>query len=174
MTARFAAHGERIARMSAAFDEAMTRFLARLEQAGERGDATPGDGWSVAQIAWHVALVNEAFAGLIAGSIPGPGPAPPGFVERDWQEIRNGLTGKLEASPRVRPPADVRLIAAIEKLERSADQLRAALRALGPERGSGFTLKSPIVGEISLYQIGEWATAHVIRHNAQAKRVLGG
>jgi hypothetical protein len=31
----------------------------------------------------------------------------------------------------------------------------------------------PIVGRISVYQIGEWATAHVIRHNRQAKRALG-
>jgi hypothetical protein len=31
----------------------------------------------------------------------------------------------------------------------------------------------PIVGTITLYQLGDWATAHVIRHNRQAKRVLG-
>jgi uncharacterized damage-inducible protein DinB len=168
-------HAQHINRITAEFNEAMTRFLTRLERAGARGDVSPADGeWSVGQIAWHVALVNEAFAGLIAGSIPGPAPAPAGFVERDWQDVRNGITGKLEASRRVRPPADARLQEAIEKLQRSADALRTALGSLTAERGSGFTLKSPIVGEISVYQIGEWATAHVIRHNAQAKRVLGG
>jgi hypothetical protein len=26
---------------------------------------------------------------------------------------------------------------------------------------------------VTLRQIGDWATAHTIRHNAQAKRVLG-
>jgi hypothetical protein len=29
------------------------------------------------------------------------------------------------------------------------------------------------VGSITVYQIGDWVTAHVIRHNRQAKRVLG-
>jgi hypothetical protein len=29
-----------------------------------------------------------------------------------------------------------------------------------------------ILGQITLYQVGEWATAHVARHNAQAKRRL--
>ena len=43
-----------------------------------------------------------------------------------------------------------------------------------PERGAGYGISSPIVGEITVYQIGEWATAHVIRHNRQAKRILEG
>ena len=30
-----------------------------------------------------------------------------------------------------------------------------------------------VVGTISVYQLGEWATAHIARHNRQAKRVLG-
>jgi hypothetical protein len=30
-----------------------------------------------------------------------------------------------------------------------------------------------VVGAITVYQIGEWATSHIIRHNRQAKRVLG-
>ena len=35
-------------------------------------------------------------------------------------------------------------------------------------------ISSPIVGgAINLYQVGDWATAHVIRHNRQAKQVLG-
>jgi hypothetical protein len=34
-------------------------------------------------------------------------------------------------------------------------------------------LTHPLVGSITVYQIGDWATAHIIRHNRQAKRVLG-
>ena len=49
-----------------------------------------------------------------------------------------------------------------------------ALDAVTPERGAGHGISSPIVGgAINLYQVGEWATAHVIRHNKQAKQVLG-
>jgi hypothetical protein len=49
-----------------------------------------------------------------------------------------------------------------------------AFDAITPERGELFGISSQIVGgAINMYQIGEWATAHVIRHNRQAKRVLG-
>jgi hypothetical protein len=168
-------HGDRIARITTGFDRAMERFLERLSRAGARGEAAPGEGqWSAAQIAWHVALVNETFAGLIAGSVKGPAPAAADFVEADWESVRSRVPPKLEASPRVQPPGGVAMAAAIEKLRASAEAVRAALASLTPERGLGYTLKTSIVGEISVYQIGDWATAHVIRHNAQAKHVLGG
>jgi hypothetical protein len=35
-----------------------------------------------------------------------------------------------------------------------------------------WTVKS-ILGLITVYQVGDWAMAHVARHNAQAKRTLG-
>jgi hypothetical protein len=37
----------------------------------------------------------------------------------------------------------------------------------------GHELTHALVGTISVYQLGEWATAHIKRHNRQAKRVLG-
>ena len=80
-------------------------------------------------------------------------------------------SGSTTSTLRTTAPAPA---AAIEKLRASADAVRAALASLTPERGLGYTLKTSIVGEISVYQIGDWATAHVIRHNAQAKHVLGG
>jgi len=30
-----------------------------------------------------------------------------------------------------------------------------------------------VVGTINVYQLAEWATAHIARHNKQAKRILG-
>jgi hypothetical protein len=168
-----APHQDRVRAITEQFDHAMNRFLKRLEEAGPGGEVTRGEErWSAAQIAWHVALVNEAFAGLIAGTIKGPAPARPGFAERRWSSIVDALPARLDASPRVHPPGAARLPESIAKLRASGESLRAALAALTPER-AGYTLDSPIVGEISVYQIGEWATAHVIRHNAQTKRVLG-
>ena len=63
---------------------------------------------------------------------------------------------------------------AIAELEASGVRMARAFDMLTPERGTGFGITSQIVGgTITLYQVGEWATAHVIRHNRQAKRVLG-
>ena len=40
-------------------------------------------------------------------------------------------------------------------------------------RGSRYAITHPAIGMVCLRQFGDWATAHTIRHNAQAKRVLG-
>ena len=49
-----------------------------------------------------------------------------------------------------------------------------ALDVVTPERGATHGISSQVVGgTINLYQVGEWATAHVIRHNKQAKQTLG-
>jgi hypothetical protein len=41
------------------------------------------------------------------------------------------------------------------------------------ERGARMGVTHPLVGSISLYLVADWATGHIIRHNRQAKRVLG-
>ncbi len=165
-------HEARIARMRQQFDEAMARFLARLEAAGPAGERPRTDGWNAAQIAWHVAKVNESFAGVLTGKLPGAEPAPPGFVERSWPEVLSALPAKRIARGAVVPPPDMTMAEALPRLRASAEEVRSALAALTPERGGGFVLRTTITGEISVYQVGEWATAHVIRHNAQAKGVL--
>jgi hypothetical protein len=63
---------------------------------------------------------------------------------------------------------------AIAALEASGMAMARALDAVTPDRGAALGITSPIVGgPINLYQVGEWATAHVIRHNKQAKQTLG-
>ena len=166
-------HDARIERMEREFSEAMARFMARVEAAGPAGDRAPADGeWSAAQIAWHVGAVNRAFAGLITGMIDGARPALPGFVEREWRSVLGQVPAKLTAAEPFQPPPGVRMEDTLPKLRKSEGLVRDAIRSITPERGSGFTFTSPVVGEISIYQVGDWATAHVIRHNAQAKRVL--
>jgi len=167
------AHEVRAARMTRQFDEAMSRFMARVEGAGAAAERPRADGWNVAQIAWHVAKVNGSFAGLMTGRIPGAEPAPEGFTERAWPEVVAGVPQTITARGSSIPPPAATVADALERLRASAEEVRRAIRSLTPERGSGFVLRTPITGEISVYQIGEWATAHVIRHNAQAKRVLG-
>lgn len=169
-------HAERLAAIVTAFEEAMARFRARLGSAAAAdAERVPdGGGWSAAQVAAHVALVNASFAAVVDGSRPVAQPAPDGFEERPFASIAEGIPAKLEAPSRAHPPAAVALADAVRDLDASGARLASALRGLDEARAR-LTIESPVVGgRISLYQVGEWATAHVIRHNQQAKRLLGG
>lgn len=167
-------HADRIAFIVSSFEEAMSRFTARLSGlAPADAERVPADGgWSAAQIAWHVAAVNRSFSSIIDGTFPVAKPAPEGFVERDWIEIGGGVPEKAQAPSRVQPQGAVTRDEALQALAESRDRLVAALRALDPDRAR-LTLDTSPVGCISLYQVGEWAQVHVIRHNKQLKRVAG-
>jgi uncharacterized damage-inducible protein DinB len=167
-------HTDRMERLRRAYDEAHRRFVARLEGASaEAAESTPADGgWSAAQIGWHVAAVDAAFADLIAGARPSQ-TLPEDFRERTWPEIAASMPRRLEASRAVTPPSAVRRDEVLQALAASAGRLHAAFGSLTPDRGSRYGVSHPVVGTVTLYQIGEWATAHTIRHNAQAKRILG-
>jgi hypothetical protein len=174
MDTKPSAHYARVREMRQAFAEANERLVARLRACGdEAAERVPeGGGWSVAQIGWHVARVTTTFAGLISGDIPGAQPLPDGFQARPWAEVVAGIPAKLEARGAVVPPRVVRRVEALKDLEASGVRMAHAFDALTPERGGRHGITSPAVGTIALYQVGEWATAHVIRHNKQAKEVL--
>ncbi|MES1211071.1 MAG: hypothetical protein ABUL63_01925, partial [Acidobacteriota bacterium] len=87
-------------------------------------------------------------------------------------DIVKEMPGRIEAGKRVQPPADVRRDEALTLLAGGADKLDAALAGLDAERAR-LAITHPALGAITLGQFGDWATAHTIRHNAQAKRVLG-
>lgn len=152
----------------------MARFHARLTSANPVDvERVPADGgWSPAQVAWHVAAVNESFTKILDGSFPVAKPAAAEFIERTWEEIGTGVPDKAQAPSRVQPSGPVTRDEAVAKLEASAAKLTAAMRALEPERAV-LTIDAPLVGTISLYQVGEWGAVHVIRHNRQIKRSLG-
>jgi len=168
-------HSERIERMRAAYREAHARFVKRLTDApADAVERAPADGgWSAAQIGWHVALVDASFAGLVSGENPAAKPLPDGVSERPWSEIVAAMPDKIEAGKRVQPPAGVRRDDALAALADSAAKLDAALAGLDAERGASLAITHPALGTITLRQFGDWATGHVIRHNDQAKRVLG-
>jgi hypothetical protein len=175
-TAR-AAHFARIRHLRESFAEANERLVARLRRADEHAaQQAPAQGaWSAAQIGLHVAKVTASFADLMSGDAPGAGPLPEGFHERDWaREIVPRIPPQLKASPRFEPPPHATRDAAVAALESAGLRMARALDTVTAERGAGHGLNHPLVGGyISLYQLGEWATAHVIRHNRQAKRALG-
>jgi hypothetical protein len=171
-----ARHLARLRHVRESFAEANERLVARLRRAhhvaAERG---PGEGaWSAAQIGWHVAAVTTRFANLVSGEVPGVQQLPDGFVERDWHAIAAEIPARLQAPRGSEPPPRVSRDEAVAALEAAGVRMARALDRVTPERGAHFGVTSAIVGgTINVYQLGEWATAHVIRHNRQAKRVLG-
>ena len=166
-------HDERIVATVAAFEGAMERFLARVEGTPDAVAEQPrdDDSWNVAGIAWHVAVTNEAFAGLVDGTVPLARAPEPDFVETPFPEITAQVPDQLEAPEKFHPPAGLTKAVALTRARTSQGRLVQALRAMPESRGL-WTVKS-ILGLITVYQVGDWAIAHVIRHNAQAKRVAG-
>jgi uncharacterized damage-inducible protein DinB len=167
-------HADRMQRIRRRYREAHDRLVARLREAHEDAvQRPPADGgWSPAQIGWHVAAVDGLFAALMSGEIPGAKELQPGAATRPWPEIAAGIPDKLEANKRVQPPPAVPRDQVLEALAAAADRMDAALAALSEERGERFAITHPVIGIVPLAHIGEWATSHVIRHNAQAKRAL--
>jgi uncharacterized damage-inducible protein DinB len=167
-------HAARVERMRRSYCEAHARLEARLRNAPqELVERRPDDGgWSAAQIGWHVATVDRLFAELVSGARLSQ-PLPEDFCERTWAEVVAGIPAKLEASGGSVPPAEVTRDEALTALAASAKTLESALEGLTADRASRFGVTHKAVGTVTLGQIGDWATAHTIRHNAQAKRVLG-
>ena len=168
-------HLARVRQLRASFAEANERLVARLRRVtDEAASRNPSGGWTAAQIGWHVATVNNRFAGLISGEIAGAARLPDSFVERPWQEIAAAIPDRLKAPEALAPAPAVTRHDAIAALEAAGMRMARAFDTITPDRGSMMGISSPIVGgAINVYQIGEWATAHIMRHNRQAKRVLG-
>ena len=165
-------HSARIADVLGRLKETTDRFAARIEAAGPRAEQA-ASGWTPAQIAVHVAMVNDNLAGVIEGSLPGAAAAADGFQERDWAEVVRDVPARNEAPSRFHPPATVAAADAVRQFRDSAAHLSRAIEALPPERAK-LCITNRAVGTITLYQAGDFAIAHMIRHNQQAKRVLGG
>lgn len=109
---------------------------------------------------------------MISGEVAAARPLPDGTAARTWAEIAAAIPSKLDAGKRVQPPADVRRDDVLQALDESGRALDAALAALPEDRAAAYAITHPVIGTVALGHIGEWATAHVARHNAQAKRAL--
>ena len=175
MDQRSSDHLARVRHLREAFASANERLVKRLRAAdSEAAERAPVGDWSAAQIGWHVASVNTRFAALIAGEVPAAKPLPDDFVEKPWEAIAAEMPAKLQAPAAAVPPPGVHKKDAVAALEASGLKMARAFDTLTPERGARIGVTNPVVGTINLYQVGEWAAAHVARHNAQAKRILGG
>jgi hypothetical protein len=162
-------HAARIADIRARITETASRLSARLEAAA--AIQPPPGAWSAAQIGAHVALVNENLAAAIDGRSGAAVPRSPHFTERDWPDIARGVPDRNQAPSRFVPPEQVSIAAGLGELRQSVDRLHDAVAALSAERGDGYTITNRVVGTITLYQAADFAIAHMIRHNQQAKRL---
>jgi hypothetical protein len=170
-----AAHLARVRHLRESFSAANERLVSRLRAASdEAAERHVADAWSAAQVGWHVATVSTRFAAMVAGDLAGPQPLAHSFQERPWAEIAASIPDQLQAPSAVQPPPDVKRSAAMSALEASAVKMASAFDGLTRERGAGMGITNAAVGTITVYQLAEWATAHIARHNKQAKRILGG
>jgi DinB family protein len=174
MDALQAAHLARVRHLRESFASANERLVARLRGASDdAAERHNPDGWSPAQIGWHVASISTRFAALIAGDATGPLPLPESFQERPWAEIAASIPDRLQAPAAAHPPPTVKRAEAVAALEASGTKMARAFDALTSQRGGHMGITHAVVGTITVYQLAEWATAHIARHNKQAKRILG-
>jgi len=169
-----AAHLARVRHLRESFSAANERLVSRLRGASdEAAERQLAGAWSAAQVGWHVATVSTRFAAMIAGDMAGPQPLPELFQERPWNQIAASIPERLQAPPVAHPPPAVKRTEAVAALEASGTKMARAFDVLTPERGGGMGITHDVVGTINLYQVAEWAIAHIARHNKQAKRFLG-
>jgi hypothetical protein len=174
MDAVQAAHLGRVRHLRESFAAANERLVSRLRSASDEAAQRQVPGaWSAAQIGWHVATVSTRFAAMIAGDMAGPQPLGDSFQERPWAEIASAIPDQLKAPSAVHPPPAVTRNDAVSALEASATKMAHAFDGLTCERGAQMGVTNAVVGTITVYQLAEWATAHIARHNKQAKRTLG-
>ena len=175
MDPKSADHLARVRHLREEFASANERLVRRLRESDYHvAERTPPDGgWTAAQIGWHVATVNTRFAALIAGDVPAAKPLPADFRERPFTDIYADFPERLPAAAAATPPPTVTRHDAVAMLEASAVKMARAFDTLTPERGARIGVTNQLVGTINLYQVGEWAAAHVARHDAQAQRTLG-
>jgi hypothetical protein len=165
-------HDARIAAVLTRLRETSDRFAARLEAAGSRAEQA-SSGWTPAQIAVHVALVNDNLASVIEGTRPGAAPPAADFQERPWADVVGNVPPRNESPARFHPPATVMAGDALQQFRQSVSHLARAIETLPADR-AGYCISNRAVGTITLYQAGDFAIAHMIRHNQQTKRILEG
>ncbi len=68
-------------------------------------------------------------------------------------------------------PAIIGAESALERLRASGHQMSKAIASLTPERGAGYCVTLPF-GTISLFELAELTTAHVVRHIDQVEKAL--
>jgi hypothetical protein len=163
---------DRAAMLLTRFNAAQHALIGRLRDLpAEAASHRPAEGaWSAAQIGCHVAITNEWSARILSGETPGAQPAPPDFVESFSPA---SLPATIKTLPALEPPGAVSCEAALERLRASGHHMARAIASLTPARGAGLCVVLPF-GMLSLFELADFTTAHVVRHVAQIERTVAG
>jgi uncharacterized damage-inducible protein DinB len=162
---------DRAATILARFNSAHNDLIWKLRDcAFDAAEQLPGDqGWSAAQIGWHVALVNDYMAAVLTGEKELAQPVPAEFTETF---DHRAMPPKLKTASSLEPPDVIGIDAALERLRASGHHMSKAIASLTEERGSRYCVKMPF-GTLSLFELADFAAAHVRRHVGQVQRTVG-
>lgn len=179
--------------MTIAIDRRVTRIeeeLSRVRQEFEAAlDAVPAatmgrapaDGWSPAQILWHVAKAERGVARLIARldaaigpmeTVP-PGPSLAGVTGLLDPTLFLDRTTRLAAPEPLRPPDAIDVPGERRRLAEGRAQLIEAARAAGP-RLSLITYEHVYFGPFDGWKWFLFCARHEERHLRQLREVLTG
>ena len=163
-------HSDRIDAIIAAFEKSLQSFTQQLEAVDDAVvQRVPNSGgWTPAQIGCHVGVTNQFLSAILTGEAPMAQLAPEGFAEQAWGSM--SIPEKIQTFPQLEPSATATRAEALDLLRSSGARLVEALRSLSADRASGYVLTLSF-GRLSLYQVGEFGTAHNDRHAAQLQRV---
>lgn len=171
----------RIAILEAEYTRVTAAFDAILDSlTPAQGTAAPADGWSPAQLVYHVSKVQHWVTGqLLAGAaalppmstVP-PGPAPANLLTLlDAFPVRD-RSRKVQAPEGIRPPAGLVLAEERARWVAGRTALVEALHRIGPSL-TNVRVEHPALGPLSGWQWALFVSQHEERHLAQLREVLG-
>ncbi|HKQ53341.1 MAG TPA: DinB family protein [Pyrinomonadaceae bacterium] len=154
------------------------QFYSRVEglsdeQAGAR---TSPEGWSVADIAEHLALIERSLLRMMKGVLAqaeaagGAGAMRPFSLEHHEERAR---TEKYVAPERARPKGEARLADSLAHLRRSREELRALRPRIEATDLNAASYPHPAFGPLNLYEWLAFIGIHEARHLRQAEALLG-
>ncbi len=137
------------------------------------------DGWSVAEILEHLTMVESGVARLITKRVGRAREAGLG-EEKSTESVLPSFdrhrarldTAVMQAPATVQPRANVDISEALEGLESSRDDLRAAALAANGLSLGEIKHTHPLLGELDLYQWLIFVGQHEGRHKKQIERTL--
>ncbi|HEX8749259.1 MAG TPA: DinB family protein [Pyrinomonadaceae bacterium] len=165
-------------------DQTRARLRARLEEVegardGQESLRPSPDAWSVAEIAEHLAIIEERLSRLFPVMLS---KAEAGGLQRDGDRpfqpvsvahlVERSAREKYIAPETARPTGSVPIADSLARLERSREAIRALLPRLEMLDLTDVTYPHPAFGPMSAYQWLIFIGAHEDRHLRQIDSLL--